>query len=241
MDIPWMHALAATSIMGVGALVQSGVGFGSALIAAPLLALLDPGFVPAPVILAACTLTLLITYRERADVNMRAVSWAVAGRLPGTALGIWALAALSRSHLAILFATLVLAAVAMLALGRAPRRTRATLFAAGLTAGVMGTVTSIGGPPVALMFHDARGPELRGTLGGYFLLSTVMSLTGLSLAGLLGTRELAAFLVLLPGTVLGFLLSARLRAYLDTGYTRPAVLTLATLAALGVLLRHGSS
>lgn len=232
-----IEVLLAIACMALGALVQGAVGFGSALIAAPLLALLDPAFVPGPIILAALSLTLLVVRREYQSLNLRAVGWAVAGRVPGTGLGVLALATLPSALLSRAFAVLVLLAVAMLALGRAPRRTPVSLFGAGLVAGVMGTVTSVGGPPVALMFHDARGPELRGTLGGYFIVSTLLSIAGLALAGLLGPAELLRYGVLLPGVLLGFAASNRARRWLDQGYTRPAVLTLAALAAAGVLLR----
>lgn len=235
--VDWVQGLLATAVMALAALVQGAVGFGSALVAAPLLALLDPRFVPVPIILANFVLTLLVVAREHQALNLRAVGWAVTGRLPGTWLGLLALTGFSATQLPRFFAALVLGAVLLLLLGRAPPRNPLSLFVAGTTAGLMGTVTSIGGPPIALMFHDVRGAELRGTLGGYFVASTLMSIAGFGLTGLLGIEELIRAALLLPGLLVGFYASNRGRRFLDQGYTRPAVLTLATLAAVGVLVR----
>ncbi|MDD9944485.1 MAG: TSUP family transporter [Myxococcales bacterium] len=237
-DLTLLEATAVTCAIGAGALVQGSVGFGSALIAAPLLALIDPRFVPAPVIMASFTVTVLIALREHRRLNLRDVGWVVVGRIPGTILGVGALLFLAPRPLGLLFALLVIVAVVLLAFGRAPPRNRLTLLAAGLVSGVMGTVTSVGGPPVALMFHDAAGPTLRGTLSGYFLLSALISLGGLLLAGLMGVDDVVAYLVLVPGVVVGFALSHRTRAYLDRGYTRVAVLALSAVAAVGVVFKN---
>ena len=223
--------------MGVGAFVQGAVGFGSALVAAPLLWLLNPLFVPAPVIMAACLLTLLVMLREPKNIELRTVGWAALGRVPGTALGVWTLRALPAPLVGQCFAALVLLAVGLLVFEKGPERSRGNMFAAGLVAGVMGTVTSVGGPPIALMFRDATGPVLRSTLSAYFLLSTAMSLSGLWLAGLLSERELTAFVVLVPGTCVGVAASRLAHGYLDRGRTRAALLGVSALGALSVWVR----
>ncbi|MBI9088037.1 MAG: hypothetical protein JEZ12_02340 [Desulfobacterium sp.] len=45
--------LAANGAIGLSAFLQSGAGFGMALVSVPLLALIDPGFVPGPFILVS--------------------------------------------------------------------------------------------------------------------------------------------------------------------------------------------
>lgn len=107
-----------------------------------------------------------------------------------------------------------------------------------MLSGVMGTVTSIGGPPVALMFHDAGGPELRGTLAGYFMLSTAISLGGLWMAGMLHGGHVQLFVDLTPGVLIGLLVSTFTRRYLDRGRTRVAVLSLSAVSALAVFLKY---
>ena len=54
-------ALAAVVIV-IGSYVQSSIGFGLAIISAPLLFIIDPLYVPGPVTVCALTLSLANTY-----------------------------------------------------------------------------------------------------------------------------------------------------------------------------------
>ena len=45
-------------------------------------------------------------------------------------------------------------------------------------------------------------------------------------------------MALVPGIMLGFAVSSRLKGLVDRGYTRPAVLTIAVATGLGVILRQ---
>ena len=51
-------------ISAAGAILQGSVGFGLGLIGVPLLVLIDPVFVPGPLLLAAFLLNLLMSHRE---------------------------------------------------------------------------------------------------------------------------------------------------------------------------------
>ena len=81
----------------------------------------------------------------------------------------------------------------------------------------------------------AKGPRLRGTLAGYFIGGTLVSLSALAVIGRFGREELRLSLFLIPGTVLGYFMSRPAAAYLDAGYTRIAVLVVSALAALSVI------
>lgn len=229
--------LLATAIAAVAGTVQGSVGFGYALLAAPLLGLVDPHLVPGPVVAASLPLSIAVALRERGDIDTAGLGYALAGRVPGTALGAVAVAVLPAAAASAAFAGLVLVAVALSMVGWHVRPTPPTLATAGAASGLMGTMTSIGGPPVALVYQHAAGPRLRATLALYFVVGALMSLTGLALAGALGRRELALALALVPGTALGFGLSHLATVHLDRGRTRAAVLTVSSLAAVGVLVK----
>ncbi|MGH3340676.1 MAG: hypothetical protein ACRDPL_17855, partial [Propionibacteriaceae bacterium] len=85
---PTTDLLLAVLAMSAGAAVQGAVGFGSNLVAAPLLVLLDTRFVPAPLIVMSLVLNALTSRRETAVVDRAELLPAVAGLLPGTALGV---------------------------------------------------------------------------------------------------------------------------------------------------------
>ena len=237
MDLSLTDAVLAATAIALGSLVQASVGFGAAVLAAPLLLLIDPSFVPGPMICAGLVLTSLIATRERAAVDIRGVAWALVGRVPGMLAGLLVLLWLPKTTLELVIAGLMLLAVALASLGPRIKPRRGTLFVAGIASGVMGTVASVGGPAVALVYQHAPGPTLRGTMAGYFIFSSSISLVGLSAVGLLGKHELLAALVLVPGVLVGFVLSRWTHKVLDGGHTRPAVLALSAIAALGVVLR----
>jgi uncharacterized membrane protein YfcA len=212
------------------------VGFGLSLLGAPLLALLDPSLVPGPLLAAAFLLSVLMAVRERRSVDFRGVGWALAGRVPGTFLGAGLLAAIPRRETALLVGAMVLVAVLLVSTGTRVARTPPALFGAGVLSGIMSTTSAIGGPPVALLYQDAQGDRVRGTLSGFFLVGIVISLTALALVGRFGRPEILSTLFLSPAVVLGFLLSTRVTALLDRGHTRTVILAASGLAGAAVIL-----
>ena len=108
---------------------------------------------------------------------------------------------------------------------------------AGLASGAGGTAASIGGPAIALLYQDAEGARVRGTIGGYFVLGSVTSIVALALAGQVTGESLTETVIFVPFLLVGFALSGPARRVLDNGWTRPAVLGVAALSALLLLGR----
>jgi uncharacterized membrane protein YfcA len=136
---------------------------------------------------------------------------------------------------------LVLTAVAMSATGMRLVPTPRTVGWAGFLSGFMGTASSIGGPPLALVYQHAPGPRLRATLAGYFVIGGAMSLAALALVGRFGRHEIELAGALLPGALLGFAVSGRLLPLVDRGHTRKAVLGMAALAGLVAIAQQLAS
>jgi hypothetical protein len=231
-----MAILAAGLIVAFGALVQGSVGFGMALVAAPLLALIDPAYVPVPLLVLAVAHAGLTLAREPHATDWRGVRWALLGRLPGSVLGALAVACLPYRGFATLIAVLVLACCAMSAVRLPYGPTPRALVAAGVFSGVSGTAAGIGGPPVALLYQRQPGPALRSTLGAYFALGALLSYAVLGLGGQAGGGLLRG-LVLVPCMAAGFLLSGPVRRHVDRGRARPAVLGVSAASALVLLLQ----
>jgi hypothetical protein len=227
----------AGAVVLVGAVVQGAAGFGLGLLAAPVVALLDPTLVPVALLVVTAALPLLTLARERAHVDWRGVGWAMGGRLPGTALGAWAVAALSARAIGVAVALAVLAGVGASLVRWRPAPTPRALVVGGFVSGASGTATSIGGPPVALLYQHAPGPQVRATLGAFFFLGIVVSLVVLTATGQVHAPAVLAGVCLLPAMGLGFALSGPLRAVVDRGRTRPVVLALAGVSAAVLLVR----
>jgi len=232
-----IELLAACAVVAIGSAVQGSVGLGLGLVAAPILALIDPMLVPGPILLCGLVLTLLMSYRERQAMDVSGLKWGVVGRILGMFVAVVVLTNVPKEEMTLVFGGLVLFAVALSASGLHVSPTMWTLLSAGALSGFMGTASSTGGPPVALLYQNAPGARLRSTLSGYFVLGTIISLLGLVAAGRFGRYEFWSALALLPGVLIGFILPARTLSLLDRGYTRAAVLTLSAASGAIVILR----
>ncbi|PXY30168.1 sulfite transporter TauE/SafE [Prauserella sp. PE36] len=220
-----------------GALVQGAVGYGMNLVAVPLVALIDPRFLPVPLLLIASAHGLLALAREHGDTDWSGVGWAMLGRVPGTALGVLAVATLAERPFSAVVGAAVLACVVLSVLSWRPRPTRGPLLVAGVASGAFSTAASIGGPPIALLYQHSPGPTIRATLAATFGLGTLLSLVGLGLGGQVHVTHFAFAAWLLPFLLAGFLLSGPARRFLDGGRMRVAVLVIAGGSALALLVR----
>ncbi len=233
----WWEWLLTNSAMLIGSIVQGGVGFGGNLLAVPVLVLINPALLPGPALVGSLSLNLLMIGRERGEQDWARVIPALAGRIPGTVMGAAVLAVLSEDALTWFFAMGILVAVAISASGVHVEANRRNLFGGGLASGFMATSIAIGGPPMALVLQSSEGPVVRRTLARFFAVGVAFSFVALAAFGEMGWADVGLGVGLVPGTLIGFLLSGRVARFLDGGYTRPAVLALSALAGVAALVR----
>lgn len=234
---PTDWAIAMTAVL-IGACLQGSLGFGLGLVAAPVLALLDPTLVPSVILGMSVPLTYLVAWREREALDLRRIGWAVVGRVLGTIVGSVAVVYLSTRWLAGAFAFALLFAVAISLVTRAVTPTKPALFTAGCASGLMGTATSVGGPPMAVVLQHEKGPQLRASLASFMAFGSTLSLLALAVVGEFDRHKVSVTLGLAPVVVVGFVLSRWTNRVLDRGYTRAFVLVFATASAVSILLRY---
>lgn len=226
--------LAAVAVFG-GAFVQSLTGFGFAMFAAPLLAVVTPHLVPIPILVLTLVFTAGLAWRERRNVDWRELGWILAGRMPMTLVAGAAVALLAPGAISILFALFVLAGVAVSLWGWKVAPTPLSLTLAGGLSGFFGTLTSIGAPPLALVYQNEPGPKIRGTLACNIVVGSLVSLLALGSVGAMGPAEISGTLALVPFGLAGLAVSRRCVPFVDAGRLRPLLLLISALAA-GVLL-----
>ena len=200
--------------------------------------LISPVFIPGPLLSTGLILTLLLAHRDRHSIDFAEIKWAVAGRLVGVVAATAVVASISTDGLALMLGLLVLLLVGLSLSGLHIEPSRGTLAVAGTVSGFAGTIASVGAPPMALVYQNAKGPRIRGTLSAFFVIGVIMSLTALLLVGRFGLAECLVALRILPGLLLGFFVSRRMAVVLDRGYTRPAVLGFSALGGLALVLRQ---
>ncbi len=228
----------ASIIVALGAMVQGSIGFGLNVVGAPLLVLIDTRFVPGPTLVAALVLTVLVGVRERGSVDRTGFWWIFLGRVPASLAAALLVSMLPERGIAFALAAVVLIGVVMSIAGwRIPRRA-VNVVAVGAVSGVMSTLSSVGGPPIAMLYQDTRGRELRGTLAAVFTMGALVSIGLLAAVGRFGQREVLISLVLIPGVVIGFVASRWIAPFLDRHALRPAILGLSALSAVAAVVRY---
>ena len=221
----------------LGAIVQGTIGVGFGILSVPSLSLINPILAPVPQLLLAVPLAMSMTWRERTHIDAKSVGWLLAGRIPGAFLGLWVLSLAAQQSIDIGIALSVIVAVLILGTGITVHRNASTEFGTGIIAGIMGMVASMGGPPAALLFKDAEGPTVRASLALFFSGGLIVTVIFRSFAGRITGDDVLIALLLLPGLLSGYVISSRLRHRLDGHAIRPAILTVSTIAAVGLLVR----
>jgi uncharacterized protein len=233
---PWVLAVAML-IVFLGAALQGSVGTGFAVLSAPILTLLDPDFVPiAPQFLALMVAASALV-RERGGLDMAGVGWIIVGRIPGSLAAAAVLTFAVGRTLDFLIGGIVLIAVLVLLSGVRVPLTTGTRIAAGAFSGFSGTASSIGGPPIALLYRDQSGPTVRATLGVIFSVGIVINLIVLTATGILDRDDIVTAAMLAPPTALGFAGSSLLHKRVDGAILRRGIFTVAAVSAVALLLR----
>lgn len=233
---PSLLALACVLVL-LGTLVQAGLGMGFGLFAAPLLALIDPVFVPVPAIYMGLLVSSYVVIGQRRLVRWREVRLGLGGRLFGVMLATLLLGVIADERtFQLLFGCMILLTLLLSLCGWHMKIGRVSLFGMGQLSGFMGTITSVGGPPMALLYQHQSAAEARPTLAAFFTLGGVMSLAGLYLSGWAGWAETLATLVLLPPMLLGLFVSRYLRGAFDRSF-RPWLVGISAAAAALLIYR----
>lgn len=220
-----------------GATMQGLVGLGLNLVSAPVVTMVAPSLMPELLLVLAVLLPFFTLAREHEEIDWGGLGWVLSARAPGVALGVLFLALFSDRAVAIAVAVMVLAAVVLtLHSVRVPVRP-ATLGVAGVLSGLAGTTTSIGGPPVAILYQHRPPQQIRSTLAVLFTVGAGMSLAGIWISGNLDTHVLPLALVLTPCLVVGAWAGNRMQGILPDPQVRYAVLTVCAASALVLLVR----
>ncbi len=232
----WQLAVLAVTFT-VGATTQGLVGLGVGMVGAPVTALVEPRLVPALLLWIALAMPVVTLTRDRHAIDWRGLRWAVPARVPGTVLGVLLVGWFSEREIGLFVGGMVLLSVALtLRAFRVPVRP-ATLAAAGVTSGITGTASSIGGPPIALLYQHHDPAQIRSTLAVYFLAGAGISLSGLGLSGQLAWPTFWLALLMLPCLVLGFAISRALHRVVPRHRLRAGVLLVCSLSSVVLLTR----
>lgn len=225
-------ALTAMLLIFIGSFVQTAIGFGLAIVAAPLLFMISPDYVPAPICLVALFISVLNAMKHRANVSIGGLKMALIGRIPGSIAGGVLLVMVSTDVLALWLGILVLFAVVVSMLPFRIEPTPARMGVAGFFSGFFGTSSAIGGPPMALLLQHQEANQLRGNLSAFFVFSSIISLIIQMPAGFLTWHHVWITIPLIPAGWLGYYLAKMTTHSLPKEKIRMGALLLCSLSGM---------
>lgn len=220
-----------------GGVVQSTIGFGMAVVAAPVVVLLAPDLMPVALLVPAFSLPVLQLSHGVRDITWHPLGWAIAARALFTPVGVVVVATFSPRAIAALVGVLILVTVALSVRTIDLRATPGNAAVAGAVSGISGTAAAIGGPFLALVLQHERPTRVRSTLAVFYLAGSLLGLGALAVGGELSREQLLYGLTWVPFVLLGYVVGAPVRARIDPEKFRRAVLAFCVLASITVIVR----
>lgn len=230
-------ALAVCLIVFLGAIVQAGLGMGFGLSVAPMLALLDPALVPGSALVLGATTAAFGAWSEREHIAWDQVITGTSGRLAGIMAGVFILLwTTDHATFSLIFGIIILVMVGLSVFGMHLRMSLTNLLSMGIISGFTGVITSVGAPPLALIYQNQPPQTARPTLATFFAFGGLLSLIALYLAGWANFNTLIGAAFMAPAAMLGTWYGRRLKGRFDKRY-RQALLFIAFIASILLIFR----
>lgn len=223
----------------VGTVLQRLAGQGFGMIAAPVVALVAPDFLPTTLLLVGLAVGLSSAAFDLSAVVRRDLIPGFAGRSLGAfiAAAIAAQLAIQAEMLGAVVACVVFLGIALSVVGLRVDITPVPLALAGTAGGIMGTLTAVGAPPMALLYQHVEQRRSAATQNVFFCFGMAVSLLALWLQGLVAGHHIVLAAALLPAVPLGLAASQPLARRVARRSIRPVALGLAGCAASVLLVR----
>lgn len=242
-----IETLALAALIVAGAYVIFGLtGFGSTVVAVPLLALILPlKFAVPMMMLLDLTATLVLGARLRKGIRVDEVVWLIPFILAGMALGLTLLIKVAEASLLLGLGAFVLlyAAYGLMRRGVPVALGRIWSAPVGLAGGALSALFGTGGVLFAMYFtgriRDKN--ELRATNASMIMFSALVRVVLFGATGLL-TQEglLACTAYLVPAMLGGFYVGNRLHALIPAARVVYAVYAVLVVAGMSLIVRGAS-
>lgn len=237
----WLEVVVAVAT-AVASAVGVIVGFGSALLLAPLLLMIYPAAQVAATLTTLGIVTASLSFvadvkdPQRPKVYRAALLWMLAGAAVATAPGVYLVAVIPQSVAQVLLGTVSLAAVVMLSRKAKERRRLPDPLAgaAGAVSQVAASITGVGGPPLMLHLLLSGWDLRRGrmTYGVFFIFANFFIAATLIISG----AATPLWAVVGAGSV-ATVLSLPTRIRIDSKTLRKALIVMTGVSGAVVLLR----
>ena len=236
------NLLLAGLIIFIGSFFATVSGFGFALVAAPLLAMIMPlKWAIIFILVLTVVLRILTMYRVWGEFNWRTVTWTSLGSFVGMLPGSMVLRFISLTHLQIFLGVVLLLATALMSLQyTVPIKNKtAGRLGAGVLSGFFGACTSVSGPPLVLYFLNEHTDktEMRANMIWIFGITGILMVGASYWAGnIAAVGDWSYLYSMIPATFLGVLAGERMFRYLNQHLFRRLSLLIVLVGAVMMLV-----
>ena len=231
-DILW-----GSLIVFLGALLQSSSGIGFALIVTPCFLLLSPDYVPVPSLILACFLSILNLFRFKHSLDFKKVNFILLGRLPGSVLAVIILGFFNFIILNIFIGAALIVSTLLTILRWQVQPNFRNLFLGGFFGGIIGTISGMGGPAVAIVLQNCPKKIFLGTISFYFILGNIISLIILSIADIANITHFILSLLWIPSAIVGFVLASFIVTRINAENFKRIIQVICLLAGVSLVIK----
>ncbi|UZG60359.1 TSUP family transporter [Rhodococcus opacus] len=225
-------------ITTAAAIVQGSLGLGLGLVASPGLILVDPGFVPLPLLTAALIASLWTCWRDRQAGIADKFIWTLVGIPVGIPIGILLLKILPPSILMLGLGLMVLVMAPAAAFAKSGiRPTGVHLGVGSLFSAVAGATVALPGPTVALVYNQLPPALLRMTMAVYLSIVQTIAIAALLFSGAAHGNAIMLIALTVPGTVIGLAVSGPVARWMNPRVARAAVVVVCIGAGASLTIK----
>jgi uncharacterized protein len=202
-----MNTLAVVAVLFFATVIRSAFGFGEALVAVPLLALVVPVGIAAPVaVLASITVALVVVLQDWRHIHLRSAARLVISTFFGIPLGLLVLKTVPEAIVKAVLAVVIIgfSIYSLVRPSHYELKNDSLAWVFGFFAGILGGAYGVNGPPLVIFgtLRKWTPAHFRATLQGYFLPASTAGMCGYFFAGLWTPTVNRYYLWSLPGIVL---------------------------------------
>lgn len=195
-------------IIVFASILQSAIGMGFGMLASPLIALVKIELVPGSILIMGMLVAFSGAWRERNNISLLELKLGVWGRVIGSFIAFCLLLLIPDVEIfLIVFGVLMLLAIAITYYGKKITFNPKNLFQLSILSGLMGSITAVGAPPMALIYHDRDPSIVRPTLNAFFFSGCVLGLISLGASGWISIEDFWVSILFIPAMFLGIFLS----------------------------------
>jgi len=227
----------ANSIIITASVLQMATGVSVGMIIVPFLAMISYALIPAPIVLASLVLTSLMAYKGKQHIDTKNLSQIGAGMLLGIFVSIILLVNIAFEHLGLVYGVFILASVLISIKVKRFTLSPSINYIGGFVSGVMGATALSGGHVLALLFQNHKLESIKATLSFVYTIFSIVLLIVFYINGKFSFDDAILGIYMMPGFLIGYLISPYFVKYFNKEYTKVAVLIMATIGAVILIIK----